>query len=735
MSAAAGAVAPVKRPLRILWASVYCLLDTSSGASMAVREMLRQLCLRGYEVAICGATIYDNERGRQRIAEHWDVVEAKRGTVISVKDDPLIHYLHVTESKLRDAMTSYEENQWLLFYTATLDKLKPDLVFYYGGQALDMMVADEARQRGIPVAAYLANPNYHGSRWHRDVDLILTDSAATAQLYAERNGYDVTPVGSFIDPVPVVSATHSRERLLFINPSLEKGAAVVVQLALLMEQRRPDIVFEVVESRGNWQQMVQQVTQAQGQPRVSLPNVVVTPNTDDVRPIFGRARVLLAPSLWWESAGRVIAEAMLNGIPAIIPNRGGPLEMMEDAGFKVEFPPRCYETPYTQLPTDEFMRPVVDVLVRFYEDEAFYAEYVRRALRVGRERHSLAANTERLERALAPWFAKGAARPDALSAPGGLLTPVAAAPVDPKISVIIAVADRTENLREAIDSILAQSLTDFEFLIIADGVSAPVLSILSGYTDARIRLIRLPLNMGISAARNAGLAAAKASYIALMDSDDVALPQRLELQYKFLQAHPEVTVCSSNSATLFPNGGRAPVRHPEMDGTIKARLLLADDGFVHRTAMCRADFLRRHQLRYDPNLSPDDGQSFCVNMMRAGAVFHALQEELLLRRQGATPVGDAVADLDVRKSRVREPLVPLFFPKLRGDEMQSLLVAMREVVSDDVAEAKKSLAAIDKALKEKRSLLGEDRAELGSILNGMRSRLEQLIGISLNGGC
>ncbi|MFZ4480543.1 MAG: glycosyltransferase [Rhodoferax sp.] len=724
MSAASGTAVAAKRPLRILWASVYCLLDTSSGASMAVREMLRQLCLRGYEVAICGATIYDNERGRQRIADKWDVVEAKRGTVISVKDDPLIHYLHVTASPLRDAMTSYEENQWLLFYTATLDKLKPDLVFYYGGQALDMMLADEAKQRGIPVVAYLANPNYAGHRWHRDVDLILTDSAATAQLYAERNDYDVTPVGSFIDPLPVVAGSHLRERLLFINPSLEKGAAVVVQLALLMEQRRPDIVFEVVESRGNWQQIVQQVTTALGQPRDSLPNVVVTPNTDDVRPIFGRARVLLAPSLWWESAGRVIAEALLNGIPAIIPNRGGPLEMMVDAGFKVEFPPACYEAPYTQLPSEEFMKPVVDVLVRFYEDEPFYAEYVGRAYRVGRDRHSLAVNTARLERALAPWFAKGAARPDALPAPGGLLLPVPAAPGDPKVSVIFPVGNRTEYLREAIESVLRQSFTDFEFLIIADGVSAPVLSILSGYADARIRLIRLPLNMGISAARNAGLAAARAPYIALMDSDDVALPQRLATQYVFLQAHPEVTVCSSNSIKFFPDGSKVAMRYPETDGMIKARLLIVDSSILNPTAMYRADFVRAHRLRYDPNFPPDDDHRFYVDMMRIGATFYGLHEELLMYRRHESNYTNDMTGADAIKTRVRELLVPLFFPKLRGDEMQALLAAMRETLPSDPKEIRKSLAAIDKAQKEERSFVGEDRAELQNILRAAGQRLD-----------
>ncbi len=718
---------PKRRPYRILWANVYCLLDTSSGASMAVREMLRQLCLRGYEVAICGATIYDNERGRQRIADKWDVVEAKRGTVISVKDEPLVHYLQVTASGQRDAMTSYEENQWLLFYTATMDKLQPDLVFYYGGQALDMMVTDEARQRGIPVAAYVANPNYRGHRWHRDVDLMLTDSAATAQLYAEREGYEITPVGAFIDPLPVVAATHTRERLLFINPSLEKGAAIVVRLALMLEQRRPDIVFEVVESRGNWQQIVRQVTQALGAPRDVLPNVVVTPNTDDVRPIFGRARVLLAPSLWWESAGRVIAEAMLNGIPAIVPNRGGPLELMDDAGFKIDFPPACLEAPYTQLPGDALMTQVADVLVRFYEDEAFYQDYVQRALRVGQQRHGLAVSTARLERALAPWLALGAARPGALPALGGVAVPMPGTTDAPQVSVIFPVGNREAYLREAIDSVLAQTLTNFELLIIADGVPAPVLAILQSYTDPRIRLLRLPVNLGISGARNTGLAAARAPYIALMDSDDVALPQRLATQHAFLQAHPEVTVCSSNAIKLLADGTRIPMRCPLTDGQIKARLLIVDSSILNPTAMYRADFVRQHKLRYDPNFPPDDDHRFYVDMLRAGAVFQGLPEELLLYRRHASNYTNDMTGADAIKTRVRELLMPVFFPKLRGDEVSALLDGMREPLPADAKALEKCLAAIDKALKERRSFVQEDRQELASILGAVRVRVAQAL--------
>jgi hypothetical protein len=161
-------------------------------------------------------------------------------------------------------------------------------------------------------------------------------------------------VGVFIDPAAVVAQHPRPDRVLFVNPTLEKGAAVVCRMAMLLERRRPDIVFEVVEARGKWEDIVQMVTAAFGEPRDSLSNVVVTPNTVDMRPLYGRARCLLVPTLWWESAGRVIVEAMLNGIPAIVSNRGGPPEMLGEGGLRIEFPPACYQPPFTSFPATGF---------------------------------------------------------------------------------------------------------------------------------------------------------------------------------------------------------------------------------------------------------------------------------------------------------------------------------------------------------------------------------------------
>ena len=395
---------PLPKKPRLLWANVYCLMDTSSGASMAVREMLFQLVKHGYEVAILGATVFDNPKGITRLQKKWDAITSHEGKVLSIDDGPVQHKLLVTASTSRNSMTAKEEHTWFIQYSALLSSFKPDLVFYYGGLPLDMLIASEAKFHGIATAAYLANGNYTSRRWCRDVDVVITDSHATSQMYEERLGIKPVPVGAFIEPSHVLAKEHTRKRVLFINPSPEKGVGVVVRLAMMLEKRRPDIVFEVVESRSSWQEMLDVFSKGMGSPRTKLDNVIVTPNTSDMRAVFGRARLLLAPSLWWESSGRVLVEAMLNGIPAIITDRGGMPEVIQDGGIKIKFPPKCYEKPYTSVPTEGALEGVVQQIIKLYDDEAFYESYARKAKQVSLEQHGLERNTQRLMEAIRPWM-------------------------------------------------------------------------------------------------------------------------------------------------------------------------------------------------------------------------------------------------------------------------------------------------------------------------------------------
>ncbi|WP_197412492.1 glycosyltransferase [Novosphingobium sp. Fuku2-ISO-50] len=353
-------------------------------------------------MTVIGATVFGDPKGNFRLKGQWSAIRLRQGQFVDVADGPLTHQLLVTGNTVRDAIATREEDQWHGHYNAILDTFKPDLVIFHGGRLVDMVIADEARVRGIPSAAYVANGNYGGSRWCRDVDLIFTESDATAQLYRDKARYRVTPVGTFVDPATVVASDQTRENLLLVNPSAEKGAGIVILLALALERRRPDIRFEVVQSRGNWQGLVKAVTTALGRPRDSLGNVIVTPNTDDMRPVYGRARLLLAPSLCWDSGPRVLAEAMLNGIPAIITDRGGLPEMVFDGGIVLKLPLQWHEAPYLAFPYPSRIERVVDAIIRLYDDEPHYQALARRARAAGRAVHDIEFNVQRLIRAFAP---------------------------------------------------------------------------------------------------------------------------------------------------------------------------------------------------------------------------------------------------------------------------------------------------------------------------------------------
>ncbi|HSV46495.1 MAG TPA: glycosyltransferase family A protein [Ramlibacter sp.] len=292
----------------------------------------------------------------------------------------------------------------------------------------------------------------------------------------------------------------------------------------------------------------------------------------------------------------------------------------------------------------------------------------------------------------------------------------------PKVSVILPVGNREAYLAEALESILAQTLADFELLVVLDGVPAPVQAIVEAYQDPRIQLIRLPVNLGISAARNAGIAVARAPYIAYMDSDDVALAQRLATQHAWLEAHPEVTVCASNWIKWFANGQRTGTRYPETDGMIKARLLLVDSAIHNPTVMVRSEFLRRHALRFDPNYSRDQSHRLYVEVTRRGGSFYCLQEELLLYRRHPENVTADKSGVDFEKTRVREVLLPMYFPGLDGAEGRLLLKGMCQNVEMGLDEICRFVSVAGKAMNETRSFFGEDRRELQRMLHVFRNR-------------
>lgn len=163
----------------------------------------------------------------------------------------------------------------------------------------------------------------------------------------------------------------------------------------------------------------------------------------------------------------------------------------------------------------------------------------------------------------------------------------------PLISVCMPVYNADRYLATAIDSILNQTFTDFEFLIVDDGSSDRSLQILKQYaeTDPRIHLISRP-NTGLVVALNEMLAIAKGEFLARMDADDISFPTRLANQIHFLQQHPEV-VCVGGAYEVIDPKGRVVSRNtmPEGNAEIQRQILLGSTVINHPCAMIRRDAL------------------------------------------------------------------------------------------------------------------------------------------------
>ncbi len=140
-------------------------------------------------------------------------------------------------------------------------------------------------------------------------------------------------------------------------------------------------------------------------------------------------------------------------------------------------------------------------------------------------------------------------------------------PEFPLVSVIIPTHNRAWCLREAVDSVLAQEFRDFELIVVDDGSTDETPQLLQEYRDS-IRVLRQG-NRGVSASRNAGVAAAGGGLIAFLDSDDIWLPGKLARQVDFFSRHPEALICQTEEHWV-KNGRRVNPgkRHRKRGGMI-----------------------------------------------------------------------------------------------------------------------------------------------------------------------
>ncbi|MEA3489052.1 MAG: glycosyltransferase [Candidatus Omnitrophota bacterium] len=170
-----------------------------------------------------------------------------------------------------------------------------------------------------------------------------------------------------------------------------------------------------------------------------------------------------------------------------------------------------------------------------------------------------------------------------------------------EISVIMSVYTAAESLAESVESILSQTFRDLEFIIVNDASTDGSGEILRKYRekDSRVTIIDNPKNMGLTRSLNTGLKAARGKYVARQDAGDISLPERLERQYNFLEANPDVFLVGCGTENVDPNGRTITVFRPVTDEAKLKRSLLKGCSLFHPTIMFRnADISYREKFVY-----------------------------------------------------------------------------------------------------------------------------------------
>lgn len=357
---------------KILWMSPYSLHDISSGASIHCKTLLEGLARRGFTVWSTASLIFDMPSGKEVLEPILEKLEGTDQKVFEF-DDTGIHYVYTKCKSTAEVEHTLDEQN--LFYEVScevMDRLKPDFVIAFGTSMSSMTCFAEAKRRGIFTIYPVINGN-HGHYAFPHVDLIVTDSKASEKLYRTRDKVRMIPTCEIFSPEKYLVEKPAPKYITLVNPSFEKGLCIFAKIAEVMKKEMPELKFLVVNSRGNFAENIQYL-HTKGKPDEhpfkpsDFTNVDMTPGTRDIRPVYRLTKVLIAPSLWWESWGRVATESVLNNIPVLTSTSGGLQEAACGAGISLDAPEHCSKD-HLSIPTDEEIRPWIDALKRLLNED------------------------------------------------------------------------------------------------------------------------------------------------------------------------------------------------------------------------------------------------------------------------------------------------------------------------------------------------------------------------------
>jgi glycosyltransferase involved in cell wall biosynthesis len=282
-----------------------------------------------------------------------------------------------------------EAARFLTEFDRLLQDFAPDQVIACNGHPMIFDALGRAHARGMTTAYAVRGFGYYRRRYFRDVDHAFTCSQFLTDVYRERVGLVSTPLEPPIDWSTVVAPEETRAFVTFVHPAPHKGLFLFARLADMLGARRPDIPILVVQS-GHGAGSLNAIP---GVDFSAYPQIMAAPAVPTPSEYFALTRILLVPSVWEEPFGRVAAEAMINGIPPIVGDRGSLPHVIggdfEDGGGGRVLPIPAWMTPHTsRLPSEAEIEPWFAAVCALWDDPQRYGSTAARARAIAAERYS-----------------------------------------------------------------------------------------------------------------------------------------------------------------------------------------------------------------------------------------------------------------------------------------------------------------------------------------------------------
>lgn len=188
---------------------------------------------------------------------------------------------------------------------------------------------------------------------------------------------------------------------------------------------------------------------------------------------------------------------------------------------------------------------------------------------------------------------------------------------DVLITVLMSVHNEEKNIDEAIQSILAQTYDNFEFIIIDDNSTDRTVERILNYDDKRIIFLQNSVNKGLTKNLNYGIKLAKGKYILRMDGDDISLQNRFEKQIEFMEEHPEIAL---SGCWIKEFGKSNNVLKTVTDIDLIKLGLIFNNVMVHSTFIIRKEFLDRYRIKYDEKLRYAQDYMFVYQISQKGLI-------------------------------------------------------------------------------------------------------------------